>query len=124
MHEFVIDKCELIEESIRLVEVYTKNILRPSDFNNSEENLIRLDASMMRLQSIGENIKKIWKLEPDFFDKILSFDTNNIIRFRDFISHHYEKLDTEIVFEICKNDIPDLKQRIQTFLSNNNEQSV
>jgi uncharacterized protein with HEPN domain len=121
MHEFITDKCELIEESIRLIEVYTKNILKPSDFNSSEDNLIKLDATMMRLQSIGENIKKIWKLEPDFFEKFLSFDTNNIIKFRDFISHHYEKLDTDIVFEICKNDIPELKQKIQTFLSGNNE---
>jgi uncharacterized protein with HEPN domain len=121
MHEFVIDRCELIEESIRHVELYTKNIFRPSDFNSSEENLIKLDAAMMRLQSIGENIKKIYKLEPHFFEKVLSFDTNNIIRFRDFISHHYEKLDTDIVFEICKNDIPNLKQKIETFLSNNNE---
>ena len=73
--------------------------------------LIKLDAAMMRLQSIGENIKKIYKLEPHFFEKVLSFDTNNIIRFRDFISHHYEKLDTDIVFEICKNDIPILKTK-------------
>ena len=76
---------------------------------------------MMRLQVIGENIKKINKLNRDFFDSNLSFDTNNIIRFRDFISHHYEKLDMNIIFEICKNDISDLKQKIQTFLSNNNE---
>ncbi len=66
MHEFLIDKCELIEED-------------------------------------------------------LSFDTNNIIRFRDFISHYYEKPDTDIVFEICKNDIRILKQKLQPFLSNNNE---
>lgn len=39
------------------------------------------------------------------------------ICFRDFISHHYEKLDTDIIFEICQNDIPILKQKIITFLS-------
>jgi len=53
MREFVIDKCELVEESIRLVEVYTKNIRQPLDFNVSEENSIKLDTSMMRLQAIG-----------------------------------------------------------------------
>jgi len=119
MHEFVIDKCELIEESIKYIELYTENIFSPDDFRKSEDNITRLDATMMRLQVIGENIKKIIKLQPEFFTSGLLFDTNNIIRFRDFISHHYEKLDTDIVFEICKNDIPVLKEKIQTLLSNN-----
>jgi uncharacterized protein with HEPN domain len=121
MHEFVIDKCELIDESINYIQLYTENIFSPDDFKKSQDNLTRFDATMMRLQVIGENIKKIIKSEPEFFTTDLLFDTNNIIRFRDFISHHYEKLDTDIVFDICKNDIPVLKQKIQTFLSGNNE---
>ncbi len=121
MHEFVIDKCELIDESINYIQLYTENIFSPDDFKKSQVNFIRFDATMMRLQVIGENIKKIIKSEPEFFTTDLLFDTNNIIRFRDFISHHYEKLDTDIVFDICKNDIPVLKQKIQTFLSGNNE---
>src|ERR1035437_8391939 len=111
MHEFVVDKCELIEESIKYIELDTKDIFEPDDFRKSEDTFTKLDATMMRLQVIGENMKKIIKLDPDFFSKDLSFDTNNIIRFRDFISHHYEKLDTDIVFEIRKNDIPILKTK-------------
>lgn len=121
MHEIIFDKLELIAESIERIELYTKDIVHPNEFNNNIETLWKLDAAMMRLQVIGENIKKISKYNPDFFESILSFDTNNIIRFRDFISHHYEKLDIDIIFEICKNDIPTLKQKIQTFLSGNNE---
>jgi len=63
------------------------------------------------LKVIGENIKKIIKIAPDFFSNDLQFDTNAIIRFRDFISHHYEKLDTDIIFEICQEDIPPLKTK-------------
>jgi uncharacterized protein with HEPN domain len=121
MHKFIIDKCELIEESIRNIEFYTQNIFEANDFNKNNESIGKLDATMMRLQVIGENIKKIIKIAPDFFSNDLQFDTNAIIRFRDFISHHYEKLDTDIIFEICQEDIPLLKQKIQTFLSNNNE---
>ncbi|MBA3284924.1 MAG: DUF86 domain-containing protein, partial [Nitrosopumilus sp.] len=112
MHEFVIDKCELIEESIKYIQRYTENIFSPDDFKKSQVNFIRFDATMMRLPVIGENIKKIIKSEPEFFTTDFLFDTNNIIRFRDFISHHYEKLDTDIVFDIRKNDIPVLKQKI------------
>jgi uncharacterized protein with HEPN domain len=121
MHEFIFDKLELLVESIERIELYPKDIVHPNEFKNNAENFAKLDAAMMRLQVIGENIKKISKYHPDFFESILSFDTNNIIRFRDFISHHYEKLDIDIIFEICKNDISDLKQKIQTFLSGNNE---
>jgi len=121
MHEFILDKCELIEESITLIEFYTKGILEPNDFQKNDESLGKLDATMMRLQVIGENIKKITKINPDFFLNKLEFGTNAIIRFRDFISYHYEKLDTDIIFEICRDDIPLLKQKIQTFLSDNNE---
>lgn len=50
MHEFIIDKCELIEESITLIEFYTKGILEPNDFQKNDESLGKLDATMMRLQ--------------------------------------------------------------------------
>ena len=121
MHEFIIDKLELILDSIKQIEFYTKDISNPDDFKKFENDLSKLDATMMRLQAIGENIKKINKTDFDFFSEIVLFDTNIIIRFRDFISHHYEKLDVDIVFDICQNDIPLLKNKIQTFLSNNNE---
>lgn len=121
MHEFIINKCELIEESIALIEFYTKDIFEANGFQKNDETRGKLDATMMRLQVIGENIKKITKINPDFFSDSLAFDTNAIIRFRDFISHHYEKLDTDIIFEVCRDDIPLLKQKIRNFLSGNNE---
>lgn len=120
MHDFIVDKCELISESILAIEDYIQDIITPDDFKKTTSGKKSLDAVMMRLQSIGENVKKINKIDNSFFESYLSFDTNNIVRFRDFISHHYEKLDNEIVFEICKNDVPLLKQKIEPFLSDNN----
>ena len=61
------------------------------------------------------------ELNPKDMLEANDFKRSGIIRFKDFISHHYEKLDTNIVFETCKNDLPILKQKIQTFLSGNNE---
>ncbi len=119
MHDFIIDKSELILESITAIEAYLNKIKSADDFKNSFEGNKTLDAVMMRLQSVGENIKKINKIDAAFFESLLVFDTNNIIRFRDFISHHYEKLDSDIVFEICTNDIPLLKEKIQLFISAN-----
>ncbi len=75
-----------------------------------------LDAIVMRLQTIGENVKKISKLQDYFFLNDLQYDVINIIRFRDLISHHYEKLDSDITFEIRRDEIPVLKEKINTFL--------
>src|SRR5450432_4702306 len=116
MHEFIIDKCELISESIIAVENYGSNIHSSADFKKDKTEQLHLDAIMMRLQVIGENIKKISKIQNDFFSSVLHYDTTDIIRFRDFISHHYEKTDSAIVFDICKNEIPLLKEKINNFL--------
>ncbi|MGK2864604.1 MAG: HepT-like ribonuclease domain-containing protein [Chitinophagaceae bacterium] len=43
-------------------------------------------------------------------------DVEKIIKFRDFISHHYEKLDRDIIFEICRDDIPELTLSVNKFL--------
>lgn len=116
MREFIIDRRELISESIDAIENYLQNIESANDFRKDGNGSLRLDAIMMRLQAIAENVKKISNLENDFFASILNYDTNNIIRFRDFISHHYEKSDSEIIFGICKEDIPFLKAKINHFL--------
>ncbi len=112
MHEFIKDKCELIIEGIDSIVLYKTGISNALDFNKSDLNKMKFDAIMMRLQAIGENIKKINKIDESFFSEKLDYDTNVIFRFRDFISHHYEKLDTDIVFEICENDIPILKKKL------------
>ena len=111
MHEFIVEKCELILESISAIENYIQEINTAGDFKEAFPGKKSFDAVMMRLQSIGENVKKINKIDPSFFSHQLKFDTNNIIRFRDFISQHYEKLDSEIVFEICKTPNLFIKQQ-------------
>ena len=71
----------------------------------------------MRLQQIGENVKKINLQKESFFEEKLLIDVDPIIRFRDFIAHHYEKTDYEIILDICKDHIPKLKNKIVKYLS-------
>lgn len=42
-------------------------------------------------------------------------DPQPIINFRDFISHHYERTDVEIIYDICLNDIQELKVKINNY---------
>jgi len=40
-----------------------------------------------------------------------------IMKLRDLISHHYDSVDHEIVFDICRNHIGPLKDAINTMIS-------
>ena len=52
MHEFIIDKCELISQSIDAVELYFSTISSSQDFQKNDDGNLRLDRIMMRLQAI------------------------------------------------------------------------
>jgi uncharacterized protein with HEPN domain len=71
----------------------------------------------MRLQVIGETVRKIQKAEPSFWDNYLEVEWDKIARFRDFVSHHYNQVDHEIIFDICKAHIPKLKVILQKIRS-------
>jgi uncharacterized protein with HEPN domain len=38
---------------------------------------------------------------------------NNIVKFREIVSHHYIDIDAEIVFDICKNELKELEEKIR-----------
>ncbi len=91
------------------------------DFVKDDEGDTILDSVNARLQTIGENVNKIEKSEKGFFRLKLDIDPLPIIDFRNIISHDYESLDYQIIYKICIDDLPILKQKIQTFLLYNNE---
>jgi uncharacterized protein with HEPN domain len=109
MHrEEITDNLEIINESVRLVRTRFKKIEKADDFSTSLEGSILLDAISMRLQVIGESVKRIQKIDPAFFQAYQEVDWTKIAKFRDFVSHHYENIDHEIVYDICKAHIPQL----------------
>ncbi len=108
----VIERLEAILEHITIINERMEGIKSPSDFL-SKDGQTMFDAILMRLQAMGENIKKIESLYPGTFSDDQSLDINNIVRFRDIISHHYEKLDTEVIYQIVLNNIPLLKEVVE-----------
>jgi len=94
------------------------SIQSPQDFINSKQGIILLDSIVTRLQAIGENIKSLLRKENQLEKKYPEIEWDKIVRFRDFISHHYEMLDYEIVFEICLKYLPKLKSVITLELKN------
>ncbi len=118
-NDVLISKLEYILEHIHRINICTKDIKNPGDYDSSSHGITLFDATMMRLQAIGENLKKIEEKYPEILDKHTEIEWVKIIRLRDIISHHYEKLQSEIVFEICTDFIPKLKKAILLIIKEN-----
>lgn len=78
----------------------------------------KLDAACMLIQTIGENIKTInEKTEGKLFVQYPEITWKRVIRMRDYISHHYDGVDADVVFETIKSNLPPLQKTIERILS-------
>ncbi|GBF44592.1 hypothetical protein LPTSP2_38950 [Leptospira ellinghausenii] len=116
MSEEIYERFEFIQESIVIIQTRFEKIKFPDDLINSHDGITILDSIAMRLQAIGDNIKSVVKLDGKFLNKYPDTDWEKIMKMRDVISYHYEGLDHEIIFNICKNKIPELKQSVEFIL--------
>jgi uncharacterized protein with HEPN domain len=107
------DNLRGILDSIELIIIRFSNVHEADDFVNNTDGSLLLDSICMRLQIIGELVKKIYKNNPEIFSAFPQIEWSNIMKLRDIISHHYEHVDYELIYDICKNHIPPLKKIIQ-----------
>ncbi len=114
--EIIAENIRLISESIDLVVKRFSTINHPDDLVSNENGVLILDAIAMRLQVVGELLKKINKQDNSFLPNYPGVKWANIMRLRDIVSHHYEKVDHEIIFDICQNHLPQLQKTIQSMM--------
>ncbi|MCW7467835.1 DUF86 domain-containing protein [Leptospira levettii] len=117
MSEEIKERFEFILDSIVIIENRFLKIKFPDDLINSEDGITILDSIAMRLQAIGDNVKSVVKLDSQFLNKYPNTEWEKIMKMRDVISHHYEGLDHEIIFNICKDKLPKLKISVEFILS-------
>lgn len=109
----IIELLDYILESISIIRRRFENIKSCDDFINSDDGIDRLDAISMRLQSIGEALKNIYKADKALLEKVKSASYwSQIIKLREIISHHYIDIDSEIIFDICENELTELEESI------------
>ena len=117
MPDIVRERLELIIGHANVIAERIDAVYDAGELKDTKPGQLLLDSLITRLQALAENIKKIQKLEPAFFRESVALDINPIIRFRDLASHHYELLNHEIIFAICKREVPLLKQKVEAYLS-------
>lgn len=97
--------CDILE-NIELIENTMKDISK----EEFESNKDKIDATVRRIEIIGEAAKNI----PDTFRaKYQEVPWKDIAGMRDVIIHSYFRVDLNAVWKTIKKDIPELKTKIE-----------
>ena len=98
-----------IVESIEKIEKFTHGIAL-EDF---EKNDLIVSATVRELGVIGEASNK---LSADFRNKHLGIPWDKVISMRNRLIHEYFGVDERIVWDTCKEDLPELKRQLLQIL--------
>jgi uncharacterized protein with HEPN domain len=104
-------------EHIDTIDTYFSNISNAEDLF-IKGNGVYYDAILMRLQALCENLKKLNTNHPSIIAALDYPQIDDLIKFRDLVSHHYEKLKHEIIYDICFIELPLLRVCIDKLLIN------
>jgi len=99
-----------ILDAIEAVEIYLHHVSKEQFLENSEKHF----ATIKQIEIIGEACNK---LTNDLKSANQSIPWRGIIGFRNLTTHEYFGIDLQLVWEIAKNDLPDLKKKMQTILN-------
>lgn len=106
----VLDRCDLVVESIDLIIQWSESIQSPGDFLLSPESVLIFDGCVMRLQIIGENIKKIDECtNGELLLRYPEIPWRKVIALRNIISHEYANVDEEIIFAVIRQSLRPLR---------------
>ena len=102
------DQLVYIEHILEAIEKI-ENSLRKITKEEFKDNLDKQDATIRRLEIIGEATKNLTK---EFMNQHMDIPWSEIIKTRDKLIHHYFGIDLDLVFEITKEEIPTLKKQL------------
>jgi uncharacterized protein with HEPN domain len=105
-------RLEHILIAIEKIEDYTKDV----NYEHFVEDTMRLHATTYNIQIIGE---AAYKLSKEFKDSHPEIPWPLIEKMRHVLVHDYYKVSFPIVWNVVKEDIPQLKSEIKKYTTNN-----
>lgn len=116
----VIHTLSQMADACDMITTWNRDVAASDAYLISPDGMQKMAASCMLIESIGEGVKKIDRLMPDFLiSNAPDIPWKSIKGLRDHIAHGYFNLDSEIIFDIAINEIPVLHStfiRLQALL--------
>jgi len=100
---------EDIMEAITKIEKYMGNLI----FEEFRKNELVIDAVIRNLEIIGEAVKRMPK---EVKEKAPDIEWKKVAGLRDVLIHEYFGVDLEILWDIVKNKLPELKRKVSQLL--------
>ena len=71
------------------------------------------DATLMRLQDIGEQLVRIRDRFPDFFEAEQDDNWHKFIGLRNIISHGYREIDFDVIWDVVTKKLPEFAEHVK-----------
>lgn len=84
-----------------------------TDKNNFLADRNAQDATLMRLQDIGEQLARLRDNFPEFFERNHTDDWYKIIGLQNIISHGYREIEFELIWEIIDSELKNFRESIE-----------
>ncbi|SRR6266702_5195338 len=91
----------------------------PKDLNTFMNDRNAQDATLMRLQDIGEQLVRIRDQFPKFYEQYQDDSWHKLIGLRNIISHGYREIDFAIIWEIISMKLPEFMKHVQQVADKN-----
>lgn len=116
--ETILDMLDFVVMRTELAINCTQGVVRHHDFLLSNEGMNLFDATCMRLQTIGETMKKVdLPTEGRLLECYTDISWRDIFGLRNIISHDYLSVNPEIIFDIVKNELQPLLITLKKIIS-------
>ncbi len=103
-----------IEEAVGKIVIRFEEIRTVDDFNHNPSGILIMDSICMQLIVTGELLKKLDKTTAgELLGKYPQVEWKKVMAMRDIITHHYTGVDANVIYNTCKNKIPELLDTIR-----------
>lgn len=120
-NDIIIDRLEQIRESIALINEWCSQYQSEDEFLCSPTGMAMLDASILRLQIIGESVRAIDDMtHGELLSLYPAIPWRNIIGLRNIISHDYSNVNYTMIVKIIKHNLQPLDEMVLHITNNLN----
>jgi uncharacterized protein with HEPN domain len=102
-------------EDVRDATEFILEVTRAQSLESYLESRLLRQAVERNFEIIGEALHRLSRTDPDVSAQV--GEVPRIVAFRNMLIHGYDVLDHEVVWEVVKNDVPNLLKQIKALLA-------